>query len=162
LNNNANNLHLDWLNVIVFTMNKSKLKNRYADQLREAGFKATKSKLQLLAILADSKEPLSVNSIFRKFKSSIPDIVTVYRSLKELHAAGIIRQINLQHGHAHYEYAGLRDHHHFICNRCGKVEDIENCNLNAVIKKALKSSKDFTKATDHSFELFGICRSCTL
>lgn len=143
-------------------VNKSKLNNRYANQLREAGFKATRSKVELLGILADSKQPLSVNSIFGKFKDAVPDIVTVYRSLKELHAAGVIRQINLQHGHAHYEYGDHKDHHHFICNKCGRVEDIENCNLTAVIKKALKNSKNFKEATDHSFELFGICRSCTL
>ena len=143
-------------------MNKSKLNNRYADQLREAGFKATHSRVQLLAILADSKEPMSVSSIFKKYRDSVPDIVTVYRSLKELHAAGIIRQINFQHGHAHYEYGSNKDHHHFVCNKCGKVEDIENCNLNAVIRKALKDSKDFKELTDHSFELFGICRNCTL
>jgi Fe2+ or Zn2+ uptake regulation protein len=141
-------------------MNKSKPKNRYANQLREAGFKATKSKQQLLAILAESKEPLSVSSIYSKFKKPAPDIVTVYRSLKELHAAGVIRQIDLQHSHAHYEYGGQKDHHHFICNQCGKVEDIANCNLNAVIKKALKEAKNFNEVTDHSFELFGVCKNC--
>lgn len=143
-------------------MNRTKFDNRYANQLREAGFKATHARVQLLSILANSKEPLSVSNIFHKFKDSVPDIVTVYRSLKELHAAGLIRQINLQHSHAHYEYGGRLDHHHFICSKCGKVEDIENCNLSSVIKKALKGSSHFQEVTDHSFELFGFCKNCKL
>ena len=134
--------------------------NRFAEQLRNIGFKATKTRVELLTILAESTEPLAVSSIFKKFKGHIPDIVTVYRSLKELHTAGIIKQINLQHGHSHYEYGEQSDHHHFVCNVCGVVEDIEHCNLDPVIKSALKNSKSFKDITDHSFELFGVCKNC--
>lgn len=134
---------------------------RYAIQLRTAGFKATPAKLRLLALLANSSEPLSVQSIYRLFKSPAPDKATVYRSLKDFHTAGLIKQINFQHGHAHYEYAGQKDHHHLICNNCGVVEDIVNCNLNEVIKKALRNSKQFKSISDHSFELFGVCRTCS-
>ena len=144
----------------VKNLKNSKIENRYANQLREAGFKATPAKIQLLVILANSKEPLSVESIYKKFKNPLPDMATVYRSLKELHAKGLLKQINMQHSHAHYEYAGLTDHHHFICNQCGVVEDIKNCDLGLVIKKALKDSKTFNNVTDHSFELFGLCKNC--
>ncbi len=154
-------MHLDYLTAIVYSrMYNQATKNRFAEQLRGAGFKATPAKVQLLAILATSREPLSVDTILRKFKNPVPDIVTIYRSLKSFHVAGLIRQVNLQHGHAHYEYADKNDHHHFICNECGVVEDIKNCNLDSIMKKALKDSKNFEFINDHSFEIFGLCKNC--
>lgn len=142
-------------------MKNLRIENRYADLLRGAGFKATQPKAQLLSILAKSKEPLSVESIYQKFTDSPPDIATVYRSIKEFLLAGLIKQINFQHGHGHYEFAGQDDHHHFICSQCGKVEDIQNCELDPIIKKAIQNSKNFKHASGHSFELFGLCRNCT-
>lgn len=141
---------------------KARIENRYADLLREAGFKATQSKVQLLSILAKSKEPLSVESIYKKFTDHAPDMATIYRALKDFLSVGLIKQINFQHGHGHYEFAGVNDHHHFICSQCGKVEDIENCDLDPIIKKAIKNSKNFKHASGHSFELFGLCKHCTL
>lgn len=143
-------------------MKSGRIDNQYADMLRKAGFKATQSKVQLLAILAKSKKPLSVEGIRSEFENSSPDLATIYRSIKEFLAAGLIKQINFQHGHGHYEFAGLEDHHHFICSQCGKVEDIDNCDLDLIIKKAIKNSKNFGQVTGHSFELFGLCRKCTL
>ena len=143
-------------------MKVSRIENKYADLLRKAGFKATQSKVQLLSILAKSKKPLSVDGIYSEFVESAADIATVYRSIKEFLAAGLIKQINFQHGHGHYEFAGLEDHHHFICSQCGKVEDIDNCDLDSIIKKAVKNSANFKQVTGHSFELFGLCGKCTL
>lgn len=159
-NNNANYLHLGKLHATLLCMMKLQTDSRYAKQLRDAGFKATSSKIELLSILANSKEPLAVGTIFSSFKSTKPDMATVYRSLKELHLKGLIRQINLQHSHAHYEYTRDTDHHHFVCNDCGLVEDIKNCDLSPVVKKALKESKFFKEVSDHSFELFGRCKGC--
>ena len=143
-------------------MKTPRIDNQYADLLRKTGFKATQSKVQLLSILAKSKKPLSVEGIYRKFTEPAPDMATVYRSIKEFLAAGLIKQINFQHGHGHYEFAGLEDHHHFICSQCGKVEDIENCDLDSIISKAIKNSANFKQVTGHSFELFGLCGKCTL
>ncbi len=141
-------------------MNESKIITRYATQLRDAGFKATKPKVEILTILAQSKKPLSVNDIFDLLKNTKPDLVTVYRCLKDFHAVGLVRKINVQQEQSYYEYAGHSDHHHFICSQCGLVEDIKDCDLGAVINYAIRHSKNFKSATEHSFEIFGVCRSC--
>ena len=143
-------------------MKALRIENKYTDLLRGAGFKATKTKVQLLSIMAKSKTPLSIDGIYKRFNDPVPDVATIYRSIKEFLSAGLIKQINFQHGHGHYEFAGLEDHHHFICSQCGKVEDIESCDLGPITQKAIKASKDFKYVTGHSFELFGLCGKCTL
>lgn len=144
-------------------MTVSKHDKHHKALLNEASLKSTKARLGLLAILQRSKKPLAVEAVHRKFGADKPDMATVYRSLKDLLAVKLIRQVDLQHGHAHYEYVGdsNSDHHHIICTNCGLIEDITDCKVDPLIAKALQNSKRFTRATDHSFEIFGVCKTCS-
>jgi Fur family transcriptional regulator, peroxide stress response regulator len=38
--------------------------------------------------------------------------------------AGLVREVAVEGRAARFDAKGMR-HHHFICDRCGKVEDIE-------------------------------------
>jgi Fur family transcriptional regulator, peroxide stress response regulator len=48
---------------------------------------------------------------------------TTYNNLKDLVQAGLVREIALEGRAARYDAKGTQ-HHHFICDRCGKIEDI--------------------------------------
>ena len=49
---------------------------------------------------------------------------TVYRNLRELVEAGLVREVAVEGRSARFDVKGMR-HHHFICDRCGEVEDME-------------------------------------
>jgi Fur family peroxide stress response transcriptional regulator len=49
---------------------------------------------------------------------------TVYNSLRALIKAGLVREVILEGAAARFD-AKVHRHHHFICDRCGRVEDIE-------------------------------------
>jgi Fur family peroxide stress response transcriptional regulator len=49
---------------------------------------------------------------------------TVYNTLHALVEAGLVREVALDGKAARYD-ANLDRHHHFICDRCGGVEDID-------------------------------------
>ncbi|HZL57961.1 MAG TPA: transcriptional repressor, partial [Bryobacteraceae bacterium] len=49
---------------------------------------------------------------------------TVYNTLHTLVEAGLVREFALDGKAARYD-ANLEKHHHFICDRCGAVEDVE-------------------------------------
>jgi len=51
-------------------------------------------------------------------------------------------------------------HHHIVCEQCGALEDIENCNQVSLQKEILKHSKSFKVINSHSLEFFGICKNC--
>ncbi|MGA2275442.1 MAG: transcriptional repressor [Bryobacteraceae bacterium] len=49
---------------------------------------------------------------------------TTYNNLRDLVQAGLVREVAVEGRAARFDAKGLR-HHHFICDRCGNVEDIE-------------------------------------
>lgn len=127
--------------------------------LRNAGYKATPKRLALLELLQKSKKPLSIQEITKGLRGKKMDQVTAYRILDVLEKIGLVRKVDLQHGHADYELAN-DDHHHIVCTRCGKIEDFEGCELEALTKKIARKSKSFPIIQRHSLEFFGVCRSC--
>lgn len=128
--------------------------------LQTNGLKATPSRLAILSLFQSSSSPMSVTDILNKFQINTIDQVTIYRTINTFTGKGILRNVEMKHNHAHYELANSH-HHHLICKQCGKVEDIGNCNFSLVKKQALDQT-DFAQIDEHSFELFGVCRSCAL
>ena len=49
---------------------------------------------------------------------------TTYNNLRDLVQAGLVREVAVEGRAARFDAKGMR-HHHFICDRCGNVEDIE-------------------------------------
>lgn len=138
------------------------MKNRnstdWAGSLKEFGLKATQPRLAILDTLNASQIPLSAREIHRKVKSANADQATIYRNLQTLAAAGLIRRVNFQHDHNHYELAG-HHHHHAICENCGKVVDISKCDIAGLEKQVLAVS-GFAQINSHALEFFGLCKNC--
>jgi len=53
---------------------------------------------------------------------------TTYNNLRDLVKAGLVREVAVEGRAARYDAKGMR-HHHFICDRCGEVEDVEWYNV---------------------------------
>jgi Fur family transcriptional regulator, peroxide stress response regulator len=49
---------------------------------------------------------------------------TTYNNLRDLVHAGLVREVAVEGRAARFDARGMR-HHHFICDRCGNVEDVE-------------------------------------
>ena len=49
---------------------------------------------------------------------------TTYNNLRDLVRAGLVREVAVEGRAARFDARGMR-HHHFICDRCGNVEDLE-------------------------------------
>jgi Fe2+ or Zn2+ uptake regulation protein len=49
---------------------------------------------------------------------------TTYNNLRDLVQAGLVREVAVEGRAARFDAKGIR-HHHFICDRCGNVEDVE-------------------------------------
>lgn len=144
-------LRLDY-SVIMATQAQIKM------MLRTKGFRATPARIALLSFLAKRSKPVSMKDVMKNVQS---DQVTMYRALDVLTKVGIVRQIDLRHGHAHYELVdSTSDHHHLICTKCSKMEDIEDCTIQSYVESILKKSKSFTRINDHTLELFGVCLAC--
>lgn len=127
--------------------------------LRNAGYKATPGRLALLEFLRKSKKPMSVAKIVHGLRGKKIDQVTAYRAIEALEKIGLVRKVDLRHGHADYEFAA-DDHHHLICAQCGRIEDFQDCGSDILARKILRKSKVFSKINRHSLEFFGTCKAC--
>ena len=109
-------------------------------------------------VLAEADRPLSPQEILDKGKISVPSlgIATVYRNIKKLLNEGVLKVVELPGSAQRYEIAGKDHHHHFHCNTCGRVYEIEGCAMG--IEHNLPC--DF-ELEDHVVVLYGRCADCT-
>jgi Fe2+ or Zn2+ uptake regulation protein len=136
--------------------------------LRQAGLKATRARLSILSVLdfpAYACKPLSAEELFVRVRPGLRrrtvDQATVYRNLKSLEKAGIVRRVDLRAGPALYERAEPdHHHHHLVCTDCGAIERFSACGVAPIAERALGESSLFDAVFDHSLELFGVCKRC--
>lgn len=129
----------------------------HTEALRTRGMRATRERVTVLTLLHASEYPVGIPEL--KGKKGI-DTVTLYRTLESLEKAGLVKRSDLRHGHAEYELAYDREHHHHVvCTECGDIENVAFCPEAAVGKAVLKATR-FARLTDHSLEFFGMCVSC--
>lgn len=140
---------------------KSKDVVLFEELLRENGYRITPARIALLTFLSHSKNPLTVGDIQKEMKHKM-DKVTLYRALEDFAKSKIVGKINLQDTATYYEFLHEdHHHHHIVCEKCGKIEDIENCNQTNLQKEVLKHSKSFAGINSHSLEFFGVCKACS-
>jgi Fe2+ or Zn2+ uptake regulation protein len=138
-------------------------KSNYETLLREHGLRATQQRIALLRELGVADRPLGIGELQERIHAGSMDTVTFYRILETLTEAGLVRKVNLRHGHMDYEFVREGEHHHHVaCTKCGDVESFEWCpdtNLRASI---LRKTKRFSTINDHALEFFGVCDRCAL
>jgi Fe2+ or Zn2+ uptake regulation protein len=82
---------------------------------------------------------------------------TVYRNLEVLVAEGAIDEVACAGGTARYD-ANVEPHHHFHCERCGRIVDIEISSPRGLSKRLTRSSGLHARRLSISF--FGLCSAC--
>ena len=80
---------------------------------------------------------------------------TTYNNLRDLVQAGLVREVAVEGRSARFDAKGIQ-HHHFICDTCGVVEDLD---FYSVPKPAAGS---LGKRVVHQVELIvrGLCAKC--
>ena len=93
---------------------------------RRAGLRCTPQRYGVMEFLVRRPVHATADEIHRALNRSDPRAsrATVYNSLRALIKAGLVREVILEGSAARFD-AKVYRHHHFICDRCGRVEDIE-------------------------------------
>lgn len=130
--------------------------------IKETGLRLTEHRLTILNFLSRVRQPVTVYELVESLrKKENIDQATVYRNLTSLHESGLIRRLDFNHGHAHYELETGRPSHQLVCGKCETIEKIEGISIDDIVKKMLKKSKKFKNTTTHSMEIYGTCKSCS-
>ena len=129
------------------------------EQLQQAELKVTGARLAVLSYLTHSDKPLDADSIYQHLKREHDevDMVTIYRILDSFYQKGLVKRLEFGEGKFRYEKMG-EDHHHLICENCGRIEDMSDCNITE-LEKEITKKKGFL-VTRHSLEFYGTCTTC--
>lgn len=141
-------------------MTNARISHDCKQELRSAALKATPARLGVLELLETSDKPLDVAAMIAYLaeKNIAADHATVFRIINLFTEKGLTKQIQLNEGKFRYELTNKADHHHLVCENCGDIEDISDCNISA-LEKEIEKKKQF-KVKNHSLEFYGICQNC--
>jgi Fur family peroxide stress response transcriptional regulator len=94
--------------------------------LEGSGLRCTPQRYALMAFLMENTSHPTAAEIFKAVNRAAPRCsrATTYNNLRDLVQAGLVREVAVEGRGARFDAKGMR-HHHFICDRCGKVEDME-------------------------------------
>jgi Fur family peroxide stress response transcriptional regulator len=125
--------------------------------LEDSGLRCTPQRLSVMSFLIEHPGHPTATEIFEGVNRLDPrsSRATTYNNLRDLVLADLVREVAVEGRAARFDVKGTR-HHHFICDQCGKVEDVE---WYSVPKPAAGS---LGKRIVHQVELIvrGLCAKC--
>lgn len=129
------------------------------EQLKTTGVRITPQRHAILTYLVESMGHPTADDIYRALEPNFPSmsVATVYNNLKMFIEAGMVRELTYGDNSSRFD-ANVSDHHHVICQSCGKIEDFSYPSLEDVGIQAEKSTGFEVKGL--RMELYGLCRSC--
>jgi Fe2+ or Zn2+ uptake regulation protein len=98
--------------------------------LKGSGLRCTPQRYAVMAFLLEHTRHPTAAEIFAAVNRVDPHCsrATTYNNLRDLVRVGLVREVAVEGRAARFDTKGMR-HHHFICDRCGNVEDIEWCDV---------------------------------
>jgi Fur family transcriptional regulator, peroxide stress response regulator len=126
--------------------------------LEGSGLRCTPQRFAVMAFLMECNQHPTAAEIFDAVNRVDPrsSRATTYNNLRDLVRAGLVREVAVEGRAARFDAKGMR-HHHFICDRCGNVEDLEWFDV------AKPASLSLGKRTLRECELIfrGLCMKCS-
>ncbi len=119
----------------------------------------TKQRKTILRVLKHTKIHPTADWIYEAVKKEIPNISlgTVYRNLNVLAEMGKISVLDFGSTYSRYD-GNPANHYHFICEKCGKIYDIDHP-LFDIIEKEINETSEF-QVNNHRLEFYGLCPDC--
>ena len=96
------------------------------ESLEGSGLRCTPQRYAVMAFLTEHTSHPTAVEIFEAVNRTDPRCsrATTYNNLRDLVQAGLVREVAVEGRAARFDARSMR-HHHFICDRCSKVEDME-------------------------------------
>ncbi len=125
--------------------------------LEGGGLRCTPQRYAVIAFLMACNGHPTAAEIFEAVNRKDPrsSRATTYNNLRDLVQAGLVREVAVEGRAARFDAKGVR-HHHFICDRCGNVEDMAWYNVPRPASRAL--GKRILRGCELIFR--GLCTKC--
>ena len=131
-----------------------------ADRLHESGERVTRQRLLIADALEAAGRQVTAQDLYERLRGRHRGIgrATVFRTLEALVRAGVARRLE-RGGHV-YGYVACRPehHHHLACDRCGRVEEIDESYIRPVADR-VATDLGF-RIDDTRLDFYGLCSAC--
>ncbi|HKJ00305.1 MAG TPA: Fur family transcriptional regulator [bacterium] len=99
---------------------------RFPERCWAAGLKVTHQRTAIFNVLAATDRHPSPEEVYEAVRPELPSIslATVYKVLDLFHRQGFLRKVSTEQQVARYD-AFTEPHHHLVCDRCGRIEDVQ-------------------------------------
>ena len=126
------------------------------EYLRSHGKSVTPERLEILDEVLAQRCHFKIDDIILKMTNMEKKVsrATVYRSIKTIEEAGLIKYLRSINDEKIYEI--VEEHHdHMICEVCGKIIEFHDLELEA-LQDSICKAQGFTPKR-HTMKIFGIC-----
>jgi Fur family transcriptional regulator, peroxide stress response regulator len=127
------------------------------ESLESSGLRCTTQRYAVMSFLMDHKGHPTAAEIFEAVNRVDPrsSRATTYNNLRDLVKAGLVSEVAVEGRAARFDAKDIR-HHHFICDRCGVVEDMDWYNVPRPASRSL--GKRVVRECQLIFR--GLCTKC--
>ena len=133
----------------------------YLNKVKAGRLKNTPKRRAVIGLFLRGNKYLGPQEVQRVLKDQFSrlGLPSVYRILEELYQLGILVKVE-KNRQLYYALCRIphHDHHHFICKKCKKVEEVDYCNFKEVsefIERELNG-----KVESHLLQIEGLCSQC--
>ena len=130
-------------------------------ELANRSYRITTQRMAIIKEFAAMRRYVTARELFERLGSKRARIglATIYRTLEALLAVGAASALPHARGETAYLFCAIDHHHHAVCTKCGKVDDVP-CRLLSRLERALSADLRF-KLMQHRLEFFGVCARCS-
>jgi Fur family ferric uptake transcriptional regulator len=129
-------------------------------RITSRGRRLTSQRIVVARALAQSGAAVSAQELHERLRARHPrlGLATVYRALEAQVESGMAQRLE-RPGHVYaYVACASEHHHHLVCTRCQRVQDVDETVLASMIR-AVRERHGF--GVDHArLDLYGECASC--
>lgn len=133
---------------------------RFKAALHGAGVRVTPQRVEIFREVLSSRDHPDVESIFKSVKRRLPQVSldTVYRTLWTATDLGLLATLGPREAKLRFD-ANPAPHHHFVCTRCGAIQDFEAHELDAMPLPERVAALGSVQST--RVEVRGLCARCS-
>ncbi|MCL5044274.1 MAG: transcriptional repressor [Deltaproteobacteria bacterium] len=132
----------------------------FHERLRERGLKSTGQRDDIARVFFETRRHISAEELYAEVKKINPHVgyATIYRTLRLLKECELLHERHFDETQARYEVADEPHHDHFICERCGKIIEFENRDLERTQRQVARELG--ATLSRRRVELYGLCSDC--
>lgn len=130
-----------------------------SEALRGRGQRVTSQRLVINRALRELNRHVTAEEVLAAVSGRLPNVSlpTVYATLDLFEDLGIVRRAAVREGAVLYD-PRAEAHHHLVCRRCGRVEDLD---AGVDLTPVLRAARRRAFAPDHAeLVVTGVCSNC--